>query len=163
MSIYCFYFDFQFAVQIVNSEKLLDIILQNRYLIYKNNVDTFNILSHMNVTMNDDYPDPVETALNIIGGKYKPLIIWYLQNETLRYSELKTKLARISPRMLSKQLKELEQDQIIARNVYPQVPVRVEYSLSELGTRCIPILEALYFWGSEYLIEKGYNIPKKNK
>jgi DNA-binding HxlR family transcriptional regulator len=117
----------------------------------------------MNVTMNDDYPDPVETALNIIGGKYKPLIIWYLQNETLRYSELKNKLVKISPRMLSKQLKELEQEQIIIRSVYPQVPVKVEYSLSELGTRCIPILEALYFWGCEYLMEKGYNIPKKNK
>jgi DNA-binding HxlR family transcriptional regulator len=108
-----------------------------------------------------NYPDPVETALGIIGGKWKPLIIWNLKNETLRYSELQKRIPKVTPRMLAKQLRELEEQKIIIRKVYPEVPLRVEYTATELGLAAIPVLEALYIWGADYLVMEGYDIPKK--
>ncbi|WP_407355060.1 winged helix-turn-helix transcriptional regulator [Methanolobus sp. WCC5] len=107
------------------------------------------------------YPDPVETALDVIGGKWKPLIIWNLKDRTLRYTELQKSIPKVSPRMLTKQLRELEDENVITRKVYPEVPPRVEYTVTELGLATIPILEALYIWGADYLVMRGYKVPMK--
>lgn len=93
-----------------------------------------------------------ELTLSIIGGKWKMIIIWYLGKEgTKRFSELKALLPNITPKMLTSQLRELEADQIIHREVYPIVPPKVEYSLIENGISLIPILESMYSWGKNYM------------
>lgn len=101
------------------------------------------------------YHCPVEAALAVVGGKWKALIIWQLKSETLRFTQLMDHLPMVSPRMLTKQLRELEKDGVVIRRIYPEVPPRVEYSLSDLGKSVVPVLEALCTWGSEYLIKNG--------
>lgn len=108
------------------------------------------------------YHCPVEAALVVIGGKWKALILWQLRNETLRFTQLIERLPMVSPRMLTKQLRELEEDAVIIRKVYPEVPPRVEYSLSELGRSVVPVLESLCAWGAEYLVTHGCPLPKKS-
>ncbi|MGG3448299.1 winged helix-turn-helix transcriptional regulator [Domibacillus aminovorans] len=92
-----------------------------------------------------------ELTLSIIGGKWKMLIIWHLGKEgTKRFGELKSLIPAITQRMLVSQLRELEEDLIVYREVYPVVPPKVEYSLTERGHTLIPILESMYIWGKEY-------------
>lgn len=92
-----------------------------------------------------------ELTLNIIGGKWKMLILWHLGREgTKRFGELKSLMPGITQRMLVNQLRELEEDHIVHREVYPVVPPKVEYSLTELGESLTPILEAMYDW-KQYL------------
>jgi DNA-binding HxlR family transcriptional regulator len=92
-----------------------------------------------------------ELTLNIIGGKWKMLIMWHLGKDgTLRFSELKALIPGITQRMLVNQLRELEEDFIVHREVYPVVPPKVEYSLTEQGQTLMPILEAMYEWGKNY-------------
>ncbi len=93
---------------------------------------------------------PVETALDVIDGKWKILILWYLRRDTKRFSELQKLLPRITQKMLSLKLKELEEDGIILRVVYPEVPPKVEYSLTLYGMSLKPILKQLYLWGEEH-------------
>jgi DNA-binding HxlR family transcriptional regulator len=97
------------------------------------------------------YHCPVEAALDVIGGKWKPLILWALGDEVMRFSELQKALPGINTKMLTKQLRALEDDGVIKRTVYPEVPPRVEYMITEFGKTLIPILEALCDWGSNYL------------
>jgi DNA-binding HxlR family transcriptional regulator len=92
---------------------------------------------------------PVEATLAVIGGRWKSLILWNLCNDTLRFSELKKRMPTITQRMLTNQLRELEQDGVIARKAYAEVPVRVEYSLTARGKSLRPILEALCAWGQK--------------
>ncbi len=94
---------------------------------------------------------PVETTLELIGGKYKALILWHLSESTLRYSELRSRLAGITPKMLTQQLREMESKNLVAREVFPIVPPKVEYSLTPLGRSLLPVLIAMRNWGSEYL------------
>jgi DNA-binding HxlR family transcriptional regulator len=94
---------------------------------------------------------PVEGTLDVIGGKWKPLIIWFLRKRVLRFSELQRALPGITDVMLSKQLRELEQDGIIKRKMYPQVPPKVEYSLTSLGKSIIPVLNALCDWAIQHM------------
>ncbi len=94
---------------------------------------------------------PVETTIELIGGKYKALILWHLAKEKLRYSELKKLLSGITPKMLTQQLRELEAKSLIHREVFPIVPPKVEYSLTDLGRSLMPILVAMRDWGSSYL------------
>ena len=94
---------------------------------------------------------PVEATLDLIGGKYKALILWHLAENTLRFSELKKVIKNATPKMLTQQLRELESQSLIHREVYPVVPPRVEYSLTELGRSLMPILVAMRDWGAEYL------------
>jgi len=96
------------------------------------------------------YGCPVETAMEIIGGKYKVIIIWNLADKTLRYNELKKAIPQVTPKMLSQQLKDLEADGIINRILYPVVPPKTEYSLTELGKSLVPIIKDLCRWGEEY-------------
>ena len=93
---------------------------------------------------------PVETTLGLIGGKYKALILWHLSAGTLRFNQLQ-KAVTATPRMLTLQLRELESDGLVSRTVYPEVPPRVEYAMTDLGRSLMPILTAIRDWGTEYL------------
>lgn len=94
---------------------------------------------------------PVEITLDIIGGKWKPLIIFYLLDSTLRFGELQRAVPGITRRMLTKQLRELEADGIVHREVYREVPPKVEYSLTEKGHSLQPVLDTMLNWGLQYL------------
>lgn len=94
---------------------------------------------------------PVEATLELIGGKYKALILWYLSSEKLRYSQLRELLNGITPKMLTQQLRELESRHLVHREVFPIVPPKVEYSLTELGKSLMPILVAMRDWGASYM------------
>lgn len=93
---------------------------------------------------------PVEATLALIGGKYKALILWRLSGGTLRFSQLQRHIPATA-RMLTLQLRELEQDGLVSRTVYPEVPPRVEYAMTDLGRSLMPILTAMRNWGAEYL------------
>nr|WP_062264369.1 helix-turn-helix domain-containing protein [Endozoicomonas arenosclerae] len=93
---------------------------------------------------------PVEVALNIIGGKWKGVILYKLRVGTLRFSELKKLMPRVTQRMLTLQLRSLEEDGLISRTIYPEVPPRVEYSLTELGETLSPVIDQLMVWGVHY-------------
>ncbi|BAC14761.1 winged helix-turn-helix transcriptional regulator [Oceanobacillus iheyensis] len=100
---------------------------------------------------NRDFNCEKELTLAVIGGKWKMLILWYLGKEgTKRFNELKSLMPNITQRMLVNQLRELESDFIVHREVYPVVPPKVEYSLTERGKTLMPILEAMYDWGKDY-------------
>lgn len=94
---------------------------------------------------------PVEATLNLIGGKYKALILWHLSFGTLRFSELRKVIKTATPKMLTQQLRELESHDLIHREVYPVIPPKVEYSLTDLGKSLLPILVAMRDWGAGYL------------
>lgn len=98
---------------------------------------------------------PVSKTLELIGGKYKALILWHLTDKVLRYSELKRLIPEATPKMLTQQLKELEKDQLVIRTVYPVVPPKVEYSLTDLGAKLFPILNAMYDFGNSLLNDSG--------
>lgn len=90
---------------------------------------------------------PVETALDVLAGKWKILILWYLRSEKKRFNELQKLLPRTTQKMLIQKLRELEEDGIVHREVYPVVPPKVEYSLTPYGQSLKPILKQLYLWG----------------
>lgn len=97
------------------------------------------------------YHCPVEVTLSAIGGKWKVLILWNLiHGGTMRYSELRRSLPKITHKMLAQQLRELEADGLIHREVYPVVPPKVEYSLTGEGKRLTPVLERMKEWGMRY-------------
>lgn len=108
------------------------------------------------------YHCPVEAALLVIGGKWKALILWQLKSNKLRFNQILERLPMVTPRMLTKQLRELEEDAVITRTVYPEVPPRVEYALTDLGKSVVPVLENLCDWGAKYLDTHGCPIPKRN-
>lgn len=100
---------------------------------------------------NKNYTCTFEITIDLIGGKWKPLIIWHLGSKgTQRFSELKKLLPNITQKMLTQQLRELESDNLISRKVYPQVPPKVEYSITEVGSSLMPILSMMCTWGNEY-------------
>lgn len=93
-----------------------------------------------------------ELTLSVIGGKWKMLVLWHLgKGGTKRFGELKSLIPGITQRMLVNQLRELEEDQIVHREVYPVVPPKVEYSLTEQGKSLMPILDSMYEWGKNYI------------
>ncbi|GAB6285593.1 MAG: helix-turn-helix domain-containing protein [Methanoregula sp.] len=97
------------------------------------------------------YHCPVEAALDVIGGKWKPLILWALGDNVLRFNMLQKALPGVNAKMLTKQLRELEEDGVIRRKAYPEVPPRVEYTITDFGKTLLPIMEALCNWGAQYL------------
>lgn len=96
---------------------------------------------------------PMALVQELFSGKYKLLILWYLSQSTLRFSDIKKRIPQITQKMLTAQLRSLEEDKLIDRQVYPVVPPKVEYSLTEVGQRIIPILEMMHSFGSRYLDE----------
>lgn len=98
---------------------------------------------------------PVESTLELIGGKYKALILWHLSDRTLRFSQLRKFISGATAKMLTQQLRELEAQKLIHREVYPIIPPKVEYSLTDLGRSLMPVLVAMRDWGSTYLRSKN--------
>jgi len=94
---------------------------------------------------------PVSATLDLIGGKYKALILWHLAEKTLRFSQLNKLLPSATAKMLTQQLREMESQELIHREVYPVVPPKVEYSLTDLGRSLLPVLIAMRDWGADYL------------
>ena len=97
---------------------------------------------------------PVEATLELIGGKYKALILWHLAGNKLRFNELRKAITSATPKMLTQQLRELESQHLIHREVFPVIPPKVEYSLTETGRSLMPILVAMRDWGACYLRKK---------
>ncbi|GHO90664.1 putative HTH-type transcriptional regulator YdeP [Reticulibacter mediterranei] len=96
------------------------------------------------------YGCPVEATLDVIGGKWKGVILYKLLEQPRRFSELKRELPTITQRMLTLQLRELEEDGIVHREIYKEIPPRVEYSLTDFGKTLKPILLAMLTWGDQY-------------
>lgn len=101
---------------------------------------------------------PVERTLRLIGGKYKSLILWHLIDGPIRFGELHKLIPQATSKMLTQQLRELESDALLHREVYPVVPPKVEYSLTPMGESLKPILSAMYNWGAQYITESGCEI-----
>ena len=94
---------------------------------------------------------PVEATIQLIGGKYKAIILWHLMHQTLRYSELHKRMPKATDKMLAQQLRELENDNLIIKKIYPVIPPKTEYSLSELGKTLIPLLDSMCEWGQQFM------------
>jgi len=109
----------------------------------------------MTLTQDDEpFGCTVEATLSVIGGRWKPVILFRLMAGTQRFGELKKTISGITQRMLTNQLRELERDGVIKRQVYAEVPPKVEYSLTILGLSLKPILQAMKDWGAGYLQKK---------
>lgn len=98
---------------------------------------------------------PVSATLRLIGGKYKALILWLLMDRVLRFSRLQRLVKDATPKMLTQQLRELEEDGLVTRTIYPVVPPKVEYSLTAQGRSLGPILDAMYAWGVGRMEREG--------
>ena len=94
---------------------------------------------------------PVEATLDLVGGKWKGVIVYHLLELTLRFNELRRKLPTATQRMLTRQLRELEECGLVHREIFPQVPPRVDYSLTEEGRSLAPIILAMHDWGTRHL------------
>lgn len=93
----------------------------------------------------------VETTLRVIGGKWKPLILYLLRNGSLRYSELQKNIPSITQKMLTQQLRQLEKDSLLSRKVYPVIPPHVDYTLTISGRSLLPLLKSMAEWGSRHV------------
>ncbi|SQC01248.1 HxlR family transcriptional regulator [Clostridium tetanomorphum] len=108
---------------------------------------------------------PITTAQKVIGGKWTLIILYYLSMETLRFGQLQHKIPMLTQATLTKQLRNLENYGLIVRKVYPEVPPKVEYSLSDIGRKFMPVLDSLTVWGEEYknyLKSEDFNLKNNN-
>lgn len=108
-----------------------------------NNLEIKNLLVFRDKT----YKCGIDVTLAVIGGKWKASILWHLAQQTMRFSELQRQFAETTRKMLTQQLRELEQDGLVHREVYPQVPPKVEYSLTKKGRSIKPVLDLMCEWG----------------
>ena len=105
---------------------------------------------------NGPYGCTVEATLSVIGGRWKPVVIFLLlQNDVLRFGELRKTIDGVTQRMLTNQLRELEADKVVKREVYAEVPPKVEYSLTDYGRSLEPIMIAMRDWGAEHMNVKS--------
>ena len=109
---------------------------------------------------NKVYYNPVEFAMDRIGGSWKMPILWRLREKTLRYGELKNDIQHITHKMLSSKLKELEEEGFIIRKVYAQVPPKVDYSLTKRGKRSLEVIKLIRGYGLELMKEFKVQGPK---
>jgi DNA-binding HxlR family transcriptional regulator len=109
------------------------------------------------------YYNPVEFAMDRIGGTWKMPILWRLKDKIMRYGELKKDIPHITHKMLTSQLRELEAEGFIYREVYPVVPPKVEYSITERGQKAIGIINTIRNYGLELMIDFGIDHAKVNK
>lgn len=105
----------------------------------------------------------MDVTMHFIGGKWKTVVLWYLRKDKKRFSELKRLIPNITEKMLSLQLKNLENDGIVSRKPYPEVPPRVEYFLTDFGQSLIPMLEEIARWGRNLAETKGKMEDKERK
>jgi len=108
----------------------------------------------MNKPESDFFFCPIDAVLSLIGGKYKPIILYNLLKGKRRYSELQRLVPRATPKVLTQQLRELERDGLISRTVYPEVPPRTEYAITEYGLTLQSILEDMHLWGRTYMANR---------
>lgn len=94
---------------------------------------------------------PVSTLLELIGGKWKPVILYCLRQDTRRFGEIAVRIPSISRKVLTDQLRELEEAGLIKREAFKEIPPRVEYSMTDLGRSLAPILDAMEKWGTDYM------------
>jgi len=104
-----------------------------------------------------NYRCTVEATITVAGGKWKPLIIYYLLSGTRRFGELRKLIGGVTQRSLTLQLRELEAHGIVSREIFAEVPPRVEYSLTELGFTLAPVLETMKAWGDAYVSRQREN------
>lgn len=104
------------------------------------------------------YECSLELTMDLVGGKWKLMILWHLIDGTKRFSELKKSIPSITQKMLTQQLRELEDAKIISRKVYAVVPPKVEYSMTEYGISLIPILKELCHWSTMYANKNNISI-----
>jgi DNA-binding HxlR family transcriptional regulator len=116
-------------------------IEQNQLVMTKNNSEVFSC--------------PMEETLKVLGGKWKPVIIYFISTDVRRFGELSRMVTGISKRMLTANLRELEDDNIISRKVYAEVPPRVDYTLTEVGQSLMPVIDLMYKWGESLQKSKG--------
>jgi DNA-binding HxlR family transcriptional regulator len=114
-------------------------------------MDNAEELIETTATITDRLSCPVEATLEVIGGRWKVLILRELMPGVRRFNELHRSLHGITQKMLTQQLRELEADDLIHREVYLQVPPKVEYSLTQTGKTLMPVLKAMHEWGEQYL------------
>lgn len=110
---------------------------------------------------NMEYKCPMELTLDLIGGKWKSLILWYLGEKTMRFSDLRRSLPQVTQKMLTQQLRQLEENGLVHRLVYTQIPPKVEYSLTPAGKSLLPILETLCHWGINFANENQFELTNK--
>ncbi len=99
------------------------------------------------------YYCPVDLTLQIVGGRWKGIVIWNLKESSMRFSELKKTLVTINDKMLSQVLKELETQGVVSRKVYEVIPPKVEYSLTDEGKKLLPIMQAMSDYGQKFVVE----------
>lgn len=121
---------------------------------YKNVTNTQNQLV-MKKNCSDIFYCPVEETLKVVGGKWKPVIIYFISTDVRRFGELSRLINGISKRMLTANLRELEDDKIISRKVYAVVPPRVDYTLTDVGQSLMPVINLMYEWGEGRLAAKS--------
>jgi DNA-binding HxlR family transcriptional regulator len=107
-----------------------------------------------------EYHCAMDITMDFIGGKWKTVVLWYLRKGRKRFSELRRLIPNITEKMLSLQLKDLEHDGLVKRKVYPEVPPRVEYYLTDFGKTLVPMLEEIAKWGRGLAESKGKMIDK---
>lgn len=103
--------------------------------------------------MQNKYNCPVDATISKIGDKYKAVILYHLVSDTLRYNQIRKKIPAITDKMLAQQLRELENDNLIIKKIYPVIPPKTEYSLSELGKTLIPLLDSMCEWGQQFMLD----------
>ncbi len=110
-----------------------------------------------------EYNCPVEATLAVLGGRWKALILFHLRDETLRFASLRRQIPEVSERMLAQQLRELEGDGVVRRQAYPEVPPRVEYSLTDYGRTLRPLTDLMCVWGKEHMRRRapGEAVPER--
>lgn len=107
-----------------------------------------------------EYHCAMDVTMDYIGGKWKTVVLWYLRKDKKRFSELRRLIPNITEKMLSLQLKDLENDGILKRKIYPEVPPKVEYYLTDFGKTLIPMLEEIAKWGRRLAETKGKMVDK---
>jgi DNA-binding HxlR family transcriptional regulator len=110
--------------------------------------------------MKQHYGCPVQATINVISGKWKVQILWLLSFGPMRYAELRKALGKITEKVLTDQLRQLEADRIVSRDVNPSVPPAVTYSLSAEGDKLVPMMSSLCDWGTAHFGIKG-NLPRR--
>ena len=110
-----------------------------------------------------EYHCAMDVTMDYIGGKWKTVVLWYLRKDKKRFSELRKLIPNITEKMLSLQLKGLENDGLVKRKIYPEVPPKVEYYLTDFGKTLIPMLEEIAKWGRGVAESKGRMVDKVSK
>ena len=107
-----------------------------------------------------EYHCAMDVTMDYIGGKWKTVVLWYLRKDKKRFNELRKLIPNITEKMLSLQLKDLENDGLVTRKIYPEVPPKVEYYLTDFGKTLIPMLEEIAKWGRGLAEKKGKLVDK---